>query len=428
MTFSLYQSLKSIPSDIDEAAVMLRLSGWQKFWRMELPFAAPGLVWNMMISMSGGWFFVVASEAITVGNQHIALPGIGSYIALATEQHNLHAIYWAIVTMIIVILLYDQLLFRPLVAWSDKFSYEMTASQNAPSSWVLSLFTRSKIVRKIFTPVGFLLGRFTRLRLFKAQTGYASFFTAREARLFDYLWYSILALFGLVALRYIFAYFHTSIDFSDIGKVSLLAFFTLTRVIVLIVLASLIWVPLGIYIGLSPKLTQVVQPMAQFLAAFPANLYFPLAVGVISHYQLNPDIWLSPLMILGTQWYILFNVVAGASAFPNDLQEAASNLGIKGWQWWKKVMLPGILPYYVTGAITASGGAWNASIVSEAVNWGTKSYTAHGLGAYITQMTTAGDFAHIALGVGMMSLMVVSINKLFWRPIQSYTAKKLRFD
>ena len=428
MTFSLYQSMRTIPHDIDEAAVLFRLSGWQKFWRMELPFAMPGLVWNMMMSMSGGWFFVVASEAITVGNQHIALPGIGSYIALAIEQKSLPGIFHAIMTMVVVILLYDQLLFRPLVAWSDKFSYELTASQNAPSSWLLTLFTKSRFMRRMLSPIGFLIDRFTRLRLFKAQANIAPFFTAREARLFDWLWYSILALGGIVALRYVLAFMHTSIELGDIALVCKLAFITLARVLALIFIASLIWVPIGVYIGLRPKLTQIVQPLAQFLAAFPANLLFPLAVILISRYNLNPDIWLSPLIILGTQWYILFNVIAGASAFPNDLKEAARNFRVCGWLWWRRVMLPGVFPYFLTGAITASGGAWNASIVSEAVSWGKQHYAAHGLGAYIAQMTEAGDFAHIALGVGVMAIVVVGINKFFWRPLYETAARTLRFD
>lgn len=428
MTFSLYQALTTVPRDIDEAAFVFNLSGWQKFWKMELPYAMPGLVWNTMMSMSGGWFFVVASEAITVGNQKITLPGIGSFIALAIEQQDISAIFWAIAAMTIVILIYDQFLFRPLVAWSDKFTYEMTASQNIPKSWVLTLFSKSNLVKKLFAPLRFILHRLSRLRLFRPHATALPFFTPREARIFDYLWYSILALAGIVALRFVFAFFHTSLEWSDISEVSLLALITLTRVIFLIIIASLIWVPLGVLIGLSPKLTQIVQPVAQFLAAFPANLLFPLAVVCISHYRLNPDIWLSPLMILGTQWYILFNVIAGASVFPNDLQEVAKNFNIQGWQWWKKVMLPGIFPYFLTGAITASGGAWNASIVSEIVSWGDRSYAAHGLGAYIAQKTTDGDYVHIALGVGVMALVVVAINKLFWRKLYDTASKKLRFD
>ena len=427
MTFSLYQSLQTIPRDMEEAAFVFKLSGWQKFWKMELPYALPGLIWNTMMSMSGGWFFVVASEAITVGNQHYTLPGIGSYIALAIEQQDLRAIGWAIATMTIVILIYDQFLFRPLVAWSDKFRYEMTASQDTPKSWVRALFSKSKLAKKIFWPIGWLSHFILRIRLFK-PTARVIQFTVSESKVFDYLWYSLLALTGLVMVRHLAAFIQTSIEWNDIQHVTFLAMVTLMRVIVLIIIASLIWVPLGVYIGLRPKLAELIQPLAQFLAAFPANLLFPVAVVLISRYSLNPNIWLSPLMILGTQWYILFNVIAGASAFPNDLREVSRNFGVKGWLWWRRVILPGIFPYFLTGAITASGGAWNASIVSEMVSWGDQSYAAVGLGAYIAEKTAAGDYAHIVLGVGTMSLVVVLFNKCFWRPLYEIAARKLRFD
>jgi len=207
-----------------------------------------------------------------------------------------------------------------------------------------------------------------------------------------------------------------------------LGLITLARVLLLIVLASVIWVPLGVMIGLRPALAEKVQPIAQFLAAFPANLLFPVFVVVIVKFHLNADIWLSPLIVLGTQWYILFNVIAGATAFPNDFKEAAANFHIRGWQWWSKVILPGIFPYYVTGAITASGGAWNASIVSEFVSWGNDKVVAHGLGAYIAQTTAAGDFPKIILGIAVMSLFVTLFNRLLWRPMYAHAASKLRMD
>jgi NitT/TauT family transport system permease protein len=427
MTFSLYQSLQTIPRDMEEAAFVFKLSGWQKFWKMELPYAMPGLIWNTMMSMSGGWFFVVASEAITVGNQKYTLPGIGSYIALAIEKQDLHAIGWAIGTMTVVILLYDQFLFRPLVAWSDKFRYEMTASQDTPKSWVRNLFNKSRLAKKIFIPISWLSHFILRIRLFQ-PTAKKFEFTASEARLFDYLWYSLLGLAGLTLAVHMVIFLKTSVEWADIGQVAILACITLVRVVLLISIASVIWVPVGIYIGLRPKLAEIIQPLAQFFAAFPANLLFPVAVVLINRYSLDPNIWLSPLMILGTQWYILFNVIAGASAFPNDLREVSSNFKVKGLLWWRRVILPGIFPYFLTGAITASGGAWNASIVSEVVSWGDQSYVAVGLGAYIAQKTEVGDYAHIMLGVGMMSLMVVLFNKLVWRPLYEVAARKLRFD
>ncbi len=427
MTFSLYQSLQSIPYDMDEAAVVFKLSGWQKFWKMELPYAMPGLVWNMMVSMSGGWFFVVASEAITVGEHQVSLPGIGSYIALAIAQQNMGAIGWAIGTMVVVIFLYDQFLFRPLVAWADKFRYEMTASQNAPKSWVLVLFSKSRLGRKIFAPVRMLNHFVLRIRLF-APSAKTMHMSSRQAKFLDYIWSIMVAGIGFAAGWHMLMFLQASVTFDDMVEVFCLSGLTLVRVVVLIIIASLVWVPLGVYIGLRPRVARVVQPLAQFLSAFPANLLFPLAVMLISRYSLNPNIWLSPLMILGTQWYILFNIIAGAATFPNDLKEAAENLKITGWLWWRKVMLPGIFPYYLTGALTASGGAWNASIVAEAVSWGSQSYTAKGLGAYIAHMTQAGDITHIVLGVSVMSLTVVLFNKCLWRPLYVMSSKKLRFD
>ena len=203
---------------------------------------------------------------------------------------------------------------------------------------------------------------------------------------------------------------------------------TLLRVAVLIAIATVIWVPIGVAVGLRPKLAEKVQPLVQFLAAFPANLLFPIAVYLIVRFDLAPKIWLSPLMILGTQWYILFNVIAGASAFPGDLREAAASFRIPGWHWWRNVILPGIFPYYVTGAITASGGAWNASIVSEAVSWGSTKINGSGLGAYIAQMTEAGDYPRIALGIAVMSVLVVSMNRLLWRPLYAFAERRTRLD
>lgn len=427
MTFSLYQSLRTVPYDMEEAAFVYKLSGWQKFWKMELPYAMPGLIWNMMISMSGGWFFVVASEAITVGNQKIMLPGIGSYIALAISERNLDAIAWAITTMGIVILLYDQFLFRPLVAWSDKFRYEQTAGEEAPTSWVRQLFIKSRYTRKLLSPLLWISRIVLRIRLFAPKVPHFHL-SERESKLFDYLWYALLGLALLISARYMAAFFQNSVGWGDVLHAASLTLVTLTRVVVLITLASLLWVPLGVLIGLRPKLARIVLPLAQFLSAFPANLLFPVAVLLISYYDANPDIWLSPLMVLGTQWYILFNVVAGASAFPNDLRDTARNLRVGGWLWWRKLMLPFVFPYYLTGAIAASGGAWNASIVAEAVSWGNQSYTATGLGSYIAQMTQAGDYVHIVLGIGMMSLTVVAFNQCVWHPLYNLAARRLRMD
>jgi NitT/TauT family transport system permease protein len=431
MTFSFYQSLRMLPHDLVEVSTNLRLSGWQKFWKLDVPFAMPGLVWNMMMSMSGGWFFVVASEAITVGDKTITLPGVGSYLALAIAQKDLHAVGYVILAMIAVILIYDQFLFRPLVAWADKFRMETTASQGAaPQSWVLNLIQRTRVVQRILRPITRTVSRLGNKRFSLAGGAFKALPTETPAasKLIDWAWGTLIALMAAYALYHIVQYVGTEVTFTEVGHVVVLGLITLLRVAGLILIASLIWVPLGVMIGLRPSLAEKIQPLAQFLAAFPANLLFPVFVIVILHFNLNPDIWLSPLIVLGTQWYILFNVIAGASAFPNDFKEAAANFRIRGWLWWRKVMLPGIFPYYVTGAITASGGAWNASIVSEYVSWGQDNVVAHGLGAYIAQTTAAGDFPKIALGVVVMSIFVVAFNRAVWRPMYAIAENKLRLN
>jgi NitT/TauT family transport system permease protein len=430
MTFSFYQSLRMLPRDLVEVSSNLQLSGWQKFWKLDVPFAIPGLVWNMMMSMSGGWFFVVASEAITVGDKTITLPGVGSYLAVAIEQRDLHAVGYVILAMIAVILLYDQFLFRPLVAWADKFRMEDTASQaGAPESWVLNLIQRTRVIQRLLRPFARAMTRIGHMRLSLPRSKtVATPSDPAISRVIDWVWGVTIVVLTLYILYRIVGYVSSEVTLAEVGHVLGLGLITLLRVILLIAVASVIWVPLGVMIGLRPRLAEKIQPLAQFLAAFPANLLFPVFVIVILRYQLNPDIWLSPLIVLGTQWYILFNVIAGASAFPNDFKEAAANFRIRGWLWWRKVMLPGIFPYYVTGAITASGGAWNASIVSEFVSWGQDKVVAHGLGAYIAQTTAAGDFPKITLGVVVMSLFVVAFNRLVWRPMYAIAENKLRLN
>jgi NitT/TauT family transport system permease protein len=426
MAFSFYQSLRMIPTDLEEASSSFRLSSWQRFWTLEVPFAMPGLVWNMMMSMSGGWFFVVASEAISVGKIQIALPGIGSYVALAIENRNLYAVGWAIFAMTVTIIFYDQLMFRPMVAWSDKFRSELTVSPVVPKSWVLDLFRRATLMRLIGEPIGLGFRIILRSRLCPPRPSGAIKAPRIPSRVIDYIWYAVVIAAAIWSSAKVIQMTAPHLSLNDVGTVFVDGIITMIRVAVLIVLASMIWVPIGVIVGLRPRLTQFVQPLAQFLAAFPANLLFPLAVVLIVRYSLSPNIWLSPLMILGTQWYILFNVIAGASAFPGDFREAAATFHIHGWKWWREVMLPAIFPYYITGAITASGGAWNASVVSEAVSWGHTNLTARGLGAYIERMTIAGDFPHIALGIAIMSIFVTVTNRLIWRPLYAVAENRTR--
>ncbi len=425
MAFSFYQSLRTVPTELVEASRNFRLSPWMSFWRLDVPFAMPQLIWNMMMSMSGSWFFVVASEAISVGNTTITLPGVGSYIALAIEHRDLAAVGYAIVTMLIVILIYDQLLFRPLVAWADRFRFEQEAGVLPPHSWVLDVLRRSRLVDRLTQTLSLHWRRLMRPR----QPGPAEA-VKRAPRKPDgwaaLLWNGAVIALAALALYEVVRFAAEDVSAADVGTTLLLGLVTLTRVVVLIAIASLIWVPIGVWVGTRPHVAERVQPVAQFLAAFPANLLFPIMVSAIVALQLNPDIWLSPLMILGTQWYILFNVVAGAAAIPAELRAVGANLRVRGWLWWRRIALPAVFPYYVTGAITASGGSWNASIVAEVASWGDQHLQAIGLGAYMAQETEAGDFHRIVLGIAVMSFFVVLVNRTFWRPLYRNAERKFR--
>jgi NitT/TauT family transport system permease protein len=424
MAFSFYQSLRTVPPELTEAGKTFGLSGWTRFWRIEAPFGLPQLVWNMMMSMSGGWFFVVASEAISVGPTSIALPGIGSYIQTAIAARDLHAILCAIGAMLVVIVIFDQLLFRPLVAWADRFRIDSEPSDEEPESWALTMYRRSRLFDALSHPFARLMRwSWTVKAPVRARAVAAE---GHRSRTGDFVWYGLVTAGTAWVTWHVVRFAGASFHWADLLDAGLRGMATMVRVMVLIALASAIWTPLGIYIGLRPKLARVIQPVAQFLAAFPANLVFPIAVSLIVAWNLNPNIWLSPLMVLGTQWYILFNVIAGASALPRELKDAAANFQVKGWLWWKTVGLPAVMPYYVTGAITASGGSWNAAIVAEVVSWGNKSLHAYGLGAYIADATSAGDFKRIVIGILTMCIFVVVINRLFWRPLYWYAERKFR--
>jgi NitT/TauT family transport system permease protein len=308
---------------------------------------------------------------------------------------------------------------------------ENTSSGDAPESWLLDLVRRTRLIHRSLVPMGKLFANTARLPVRMPGLGRISFSIPRRQKRSlagDIVWGVLVILLTLYVVYRVVSYVRTGVDLAEVEHVFVLGLITLLRVVVLIAISSLIWVPLGVLIGLRPALAEKIQPLAQFLAAFPANLLFPVFVIVIVRFHLNPDIWLSPLIVLGTQWYILFNVIAGASAYPNDYREVATNFRIRGWQWWRKAMLPGIFPYYVTGAITASGGAWNASIVAEFVQWGDTKVVAHGLGAYIAQTTAAGDFPKIILGIAVMSLFVTLFNRTLWRPMYAYAESKLRLD
>jgi len=419
MALGFYQTVRSVPAELKEAADMFHLSAWQRFWRIDVPFSMPGLLWNMMMSMSAGWFFVVASEAISVSNQQILLPGIGSYIAVAINSANVPAIWYAILAMLVVILLYDQLLFRPLIAWADKFKAEQVAQEREVHSWVVNMLHRTRMLRFLGNKMSRLFDTFVNAKIFLSKPeSYTEI--ARKLRYEKWVGWMLTAIFFIVliaAILFLGNYIFRMVPFSEFTKVLGLGLITATRVFVVVILCTLIWVPIGVWVGLRPSVAEFVQPTAQFLAAFPAYLLYPLFVVVIIKYHMNIEIWVTLLMFLGAQWYVLFNVIAGASVIPKDLLQAADNFGVSSWLRWRRLLLPAVFPYYITGAITAVGGAWNASIVAEVVRWGDKKLVATGLGAYITENSDASNFMHVALGVGMMCILVLVLNRLIWRPL-----------
>ncbi len=423
MTFSFYQSLRTVPVELKEAATLYQLSRWQRFTTLEVPSAVIGLLWNAMMSFGGGWFFVVASETISVLNQEYTLPGIGSYVAAAIADENLVALGWAFLTIVIVIVLVDQLFWRPLIAWSDKFRMEQSASAEASKSWIYNLLQTARIPR--------LLGRFltptkdaiNRLLSQIGGPGGSREDGVRSPR--GDRFYTIILLLAIgFLIAFALHWILTTVGLREVFKTFGLGVLTLLRVTLLLLFATVIWTPIGVAIGFNPKLAHTLQPVVQFLASFPANFIFPFATLFFLWSHLSLEWGSILLMALGAQWYILFNSIAGAQTIPTDLREMADDIGLKGWQRWQKLIIPGIFSAWVTGGVTASGGAWNASIVSEIVSWGTTTLTATGLGSYIAEATFSGDWPRITLGIGMMSLFVVGLNRLLWRKLYQLAESK----
>jgi NitT/TauT family transport system permease protein len=427
MTFSFYHSLITLPRELDEAASIFRLSKWRRFTTIEVPSAVIGLVWNAMMSFGGGWFFVAISEALTVDKDTYTLPGIGSYVAKAVEAKDNHALSLALLTMVVMIVLVDQLFWRPIVAWSEKFKVEKNASGDPAHSWMLNLIRASKIPRIVSRSVRRLARRVPKVHVSTPKIHFPDRLRPKKSRVNDDLVFGIVV--GLLIAMGLY-YGYRFVDQEVPGREVLLCIglgsLTLIRVLILVALATVIWTPIGVWIGFNNKLAQGVQPVVLFLASFPANFIFPYATAffIVHHISLNFGSIL--LMALGTQWYILFNTIAGAMSVPTDLREMARNFGIRGWHLWKKLIIPAIFPAWVTGAITASGGAWNASIVAEVVPWGHDKLVASGLGAYITQYSDPRDVPRVVLGVTIMSFFVVGINRLFWRRLYALAEARYR--
>lgn len=415
MTFGFYHSLITLPRELDEVSRSFRFTRWMRFWRIELPAGAIGLVWNGMMSFGGGWFFLVASEAISVSGHKYALPGVGSFAGTAIHDGDLGKVGWAVATMTVMVIGVNFVFWRPLTAWAERFKNEQSEAADVQRSLVLDFVRRSswpRLIGRLARPVGEALGRAGRL----LGTDDRPLAVNRTRRRTGDLVFAVVA-GGLVVwgVLDLLGYLNARTGLGVFGEPLLLGLATLARVVVLVAVATVVWVPIGVRIGFSPKLARIAQPIVQLLASFPANFLFPLATWFFLRTGLSINFGGVLLMALGAQWYILFNTIAGASAIPSDLREAMDDLGVRGWQRWKRLIIPGIFPAYVTGGITASGGAWNASIVSEVVTFGGTTLTATGLGAYIARATSRGDYPHLIAGIAVMAVYVVGLNRLVWR-------------
>jgi NitT/TauT family transport system permease protein len=426
MAFSVYSSTKNIPRELQEAAGVYRLSWWQRFSQLELPCAAIGLVWNSMMSVAGGWFFLMACEAFQLNNRDLRLPGLGSYLQTAANNGDMGAVLWGLTAMIAVIVMMDQLIWRPVIAWGEKFKFEQVEAAQTPRSPILTMFRRSHVLdvigRKAFEPameaVDLYFAR--RFRAVVSAPGTRSVWTFR-----------VLAALGLGVVLYAvgrMVVMLATLTGPDMVEILRGAAATFLRVEFTLVLAGLWTIPVGVYVGLRPRLAAIAQPIAQVAASVPATALFPIVLLALIRIGGGLGVGSIVLLLLGTQWYILFNVIAGASAIPTDLKEVCGIFHMSRVERWKKLFLPGIFPYLVTGFVTASGGAWNASIVAEYSKIQGKTYATVGLGAVISRATDSGNFAVLLGATVVMAATVVTVNRLFWRKMYGLAATRYKLE
>ncbi|HZR56255.1 MAG TPA: ABC transporter permease subunit [Terriglobales bacterium] len=425
MAFSFYASLKSIPREMREAARIYNFSWWQRFVQLELPSAAIGLVWNSMMSVAGGWFALMACEMFVLGSRDFRLPGLGSYLQTAASAGDTRSILVGVSTMIAVIVLIDQFVWRPVIAWAEKFKVEQVESADVPQSWVLNILHRSSsldyLQKKALRPLSeALILRF-------AQKHIAPPAVNQPQKRKAWLWQG-LAVIALLFIAYAIVrvlIMLAGVSHSDMGELLVGLGMTFLRVNLTLLIGAAWTIPVGVMIGFSPRLARIAQPLAQIAASVPATAFFPIILLLLVRVGAGLGIGSILLLLLGTQWYILFNVIAGAMAIPTDLKEACSVFGIEGWERWKKLILPGIFPYLVTGLVTASGGAWNASIVAEYFHFKGQIFSTTGLGAIISKATDSGNFELLIAATMLMAAMVVTINRLVWR--RFYKLAEIRF-
>ncbi|BEL78582.1 Bicarbonate transport system permease protein CmpB [Serratia marcescens] len=412
MMLTLYQTLRIVPKELDEAARSFNYNPWQRFWRLEFIYSVPGLLWNAMVSQSAAWFALVASEAIPVGDRSVELPGVGSYIAEALAQQNVPAILYAIVALAANIVLLDQLVFRPLVRYTARFKYEdVTASRPLGNPW----FYNSLAFSHVGAALGHTLRALADLWLFKLPRLWYALGLHRLFRLAakgNWLWRSLWYL-GVVLACVWFGY-------------RLWEYFPKQYFAMLLSVA--IFTPLGVWIGMNPRLVKIFQPIIQILAAIPPNIFYPLIAAFIAIYHQDLGWWAIPMIMLGTQWYVLFNVIAGVSAIPTQITEVSETFGLRRFRWWRYYMLPAIFPYIVTGIISAAGGAWNSAIAAEVIQWGSTTLSATGLGAFISVVTDAGKNPESALGCAAMCALVALCIIFVWQPLYRIAETKFKYD
>jgi NitT/TauT family transport system permease protein len=429
MTYSFYQSVKTIPTELREASAIFRLNGWLRFKTMELPFAALGLIWNSMMSWAGGWFFLMASEIFTVGSKDFRLPGLGSYLQTAANEGNVPAIFFGIGTLILVIVLLDQLMWRPILVWANKFKVEMVESDTPPESWFYDLLSRSWIIKQFSTrvwhPLNEKIDRFMG-RMMKPDQSSAPDQSSRRSIIGPAL--AVIALLGLIYGGIEAIGLLVKLPIADYGRIGIGLLATLLRVAFSLVIAVAWTIPVGVLIGSNQKLATFLQPIVQIVASIPATALFPVIVLALINLTGGLDVSAVILMLLGTQWYVLFNVIAGTSAIPQDLAFTTALLQVKGWARWRTLILPALFPYLVTGMITASGGAWNASIVAEHINFSGQSISTTGVGALIAEATATGNYPLLLASTLALILTVVTINRTFWRRLYKIAEERYRME
>jgi len=428
MAFSFYASLKSIPREMHEAAEIYRFNWWQRFMQVELPYSAIGLVWNSMMSVAGGWFFLMACEMFVLGARDFRLPGLGSYLQTAASAGDTQSILWGVATMIAVIVLLDQFVWRPVIAWAEKFKMEQVEATDIPHSWVLDFLRGSHGLAGMRERVIFPLRERFMLRF--AQAGQPA--ASAEARSAMRTWtIRLVGLAGLCGTAYAMVrvvMLLAHINRGEAGQLGLGLGATLLRVNAALLLGALWTIPVGVWIGFNPRMARVAQPLAQIAASVPATALFPVVLLLLIRMGGGLGIGSVVLLLLGTQWYILFNVIAGAMAIPTDLKELCEVYHLSGFERWRKLILPGVFPYLVTGLVTASGGAWNASIVAEYFHFKGQTFFTTGLGAIISRASDQGNFQVLIAATILMAAMVVTVNRLLWRRLYRLAESKFRLE